>query len=148
MCDEIAVKASKAMPIRERASAAVCGRMTIEILKTESRLGNHGSWVALEYGAGQVYSQSPRPVRGGVSERKIITSQAKRTVKALELEFPVLKIRAAVQVSLWTLHMMTMPDQSGLLVLHVRWDAIQFKLRVHAFNEHVYTSDLFPLTRI
>ena len=33
------------------------------------------------------------------------TSQTERNVKALELEFPVLNIRAAAQVSLGVLHM-------------------------------------------
>lgn len=84
------------------------------MLMKEGQLGNHGSWAHRENGAGQVYSQSSRPViTWWCFWKPIITSQAKRTVKALELEFPASKIRTAVEPSLWALHM-TMPDQSGL----------------------------------
>lgn len=33
--------------------------MTIEILKKEDQIGNHGSWVNREYGAGQFIVNQP-----------------------------------------------------------------------------------------
>lgn len=54
-------------------------------------------------------------------------------MKALELEFPVSNIRTAVQVSLGALRSTEYARPIGSVQFSVRWDAIQLKLKIHAF---------------